>query len=283
MAAKPCKNVTPMRTESDSTIRQSAKPAVPPPGGATLAQPEPTLPAEHPLEILLVDDERALREPLAEYLARNQCRVAQAGDALTARKALSTRVFDLIVLDIMMPGEDGLSLCRYICERLNTPVMLLTARTEDADRIVGLEIGADDYVVKPFNPRELLARARAIIRRARALPPSMRITAARTIRFGSWTLKPAQRELIAEDGVVVPLTSREFKLLQIFLLRPNIVLSRDALLDLAQGREAQPFDRTIDNQVSRLRRKIEPDVKNPRYIRTVWGGGYTFIAEVEQS
>jgi len=239
--------------------------------------------AERPLDILVVDDERSLREPLAQYLGRHQCRVAQAQDALSARKALGSRVFDLVVLDIMMPGEDGLSLCRYICEILNIPVMLLTARTEDADRIVGLEIGADDYMVKPFNPRELLARARAIIRRARALPPSMRVSAARTIRFGDWTLRTTQREIVGEDGVVVPLTSREFKLLQIFLLHPNVVLSRDALLDLAQGREAMPFDRTIDNQVSRLRRKIEPDAKNPRYIRTVWGGGYAFIAEIEQS
>jgi two-component system, OmpR family, response regulator len=166
--------------------------------------------AERPLDILVVDDERTLREPLAQYLSRNQCRVAQAQDALSARKALGSRIFDLVVLDIMMPGEDGLSLCRYICEILNIPVMLLTARTEDADRIVGLELGADDYMVKPFNPRELLARARAIIRRARALPPSMRVSAARTIRFGDWTLRTTQREIVAQDGVVVPLTSREF-------------------------------------------------------------------------
>ena len=248
-------------------------------GGGVGRAPE----ADRPLDILLVDDERTLREPLAQYLSRNQCRVMQAQNAQSARKTLGTRVFDLVVLDIMMPGEDGLSLCRYICEILNTPVMLLTARTEDADRIVGLELGADDYMVKPFNPRELLARARAIIRRARSLPPSMRIAAARTIRFGDWTLLTTQRELITDDGVVVPLTSREFKLLQIFLLHPNVVFSRDALLDLAQGREAMPYNRTIDNQVSRLRRKIEPDVKNPRYIRTVWGGGYAFIANVEQS
>ena len=270
----------PMHTENESGRPEK-------PGasllGDGLAKLDRSLAADRPFDILIVDDERNLRELLAQYLSRNQCRVTQAANALAARKALATRVFDLVILDVMMPGEDGLSLCRYICERLNVPVLFLTARTEDADRIIGLEIGADDYVVKPFNPRELLARARAIIRRARAMPPSMRVVAAHTIRFGSWTLKSARRELVAADGVVVPLTSREFKLLQIFLLRPNVVLSRDELLDLTQGREAEPFDRTIDNQVSRLRRKIEPDVKNPRYIRTVWGGGYTFIAEVEQS
>ena len=271
-----------MEAQNDLNAGRPEKPgaSLPSDGLAKLDRP---LATDKPFDILVVDDERNLRESLAQYLGRNQCRVAQAANALAARKALATRVFDLVILDVMMPGEDGLSLCRYICERLNIPVLFLTARTEDADRIIGLEIGADDYVVKPFNPRELLARARAIIRRARAMPPSMRVTAARTIRFGSWTLKAARRELVAEDGVVVPLTSREFKLLQIFLLRPNVVLSRDELLDLTQGREAEPFERTIDNQVSRLRRKIEPDVKNPRYIRTVWGGGYTFIAEVEQS
>jgi two-component system, OmpR family, response regulator len=265
-----------MRLESDSNPSGKSRAERP-------VQPDIASAGERPLDILLVDDEHALREPLAEYLARNQCRVAQARDALAARKVLGARTFDLVVLDIMMPGEDGLSLCRFICDRLQIPVMLLTARAEDADRIVGLELGADDYVVKPFNPRELLARARAIIRRARALPPSMRIAASRTIRFGDWTLLTARRELVAADAVVVPLTSREFKLLQIFLARPNVVMTRDALLDLAQGREAAPFDRTIDNQVSRLRRKIESDVKNPRYIRTVWGGGYVFMAEIEDS
>jgi two-component system OmpR family response regulator len=253
---------------------------LPAPSGAKPPQSDPSLVTERPLDILIVDDEGSLREPLAQYLNRNWCRVTQAANATEARRTLSTQDFDLVVLDIMMPGEDGLSLCRYICERLDIPVILLTARADDADRIVGLEIGADDYVVKPFNPRELLARARAVIRRARALPPSMRVVNARTIRFGDWLLKPAHRELVASDGVVVPLTSREFKLLLIFLARPKIVLSREQLLDLAHGREALPFDRTIDNQVSRLRRKLESDIKKPRYIRTVWGGGYTFIAEV---
>lgn len=252
------------------------------PAAAANGSPARQQAADKPLEILLVDDEGSLREPLAQYLARNQCHVTEASSAVEARRWLAGRPFDLVILDIMMPGEDGLSLCRYICERLNTPVLLLTARNEDADRIVGLEIGADDYVVKPFNPRELLARTRAIIRRVRALPPSMRVSSARTIRFGGWTLRTAQREITGEDGVVVPLTTREFKLLMIFLTRPNVVLSRDELFDMAQGREALPFDRTIDNQVSRLRRKIEPDVKNPRYIRTVWGGGYSFVADVEQ-
>jgi len=258
-----------MRLENDPT-----RPAA--------ARSDPAAAVERPLDILLIDDEPGLREPLAQYFSRNQCRVVSASDAAAARKALASHKFDLVILDIMMPGEDGLSLCRYIAERLHVPVILLTARNEDADRIVGLEIGADDYVVKPFNPRELLARARAIIRRAHALPPSMRVAAAKSVRFGAWTLKTVRRELVGEDGVVVPLTSREFKLLQIFLAHPNVILKRDVLLDLAQGREAAPFDRSIDNQVSRLRRKIEPNVKTPQYIRTVWGGGYTFVADIEE-
>ena len=165
---------------------------------------------------------------------------------------------------------------------MGVPILLLSARTDDADRIVGLEIGADDFVLKPYNPRELLARARAIVRRSRAVPAFLRVATATHIHFGTWLLKSAERELVSDEGDRVALTKRELKLLQIFLAWPNVVLSREQLLELVQGTEAGPVDRKIDNQVSRLRRKIEPDAKNPIYIRTIWGGGYAFISEWEQ-
>jgi two-component system OmpR family response regulator len=220
--------------------------------------------------LLLVDDERGLRAALCDYLEKNGCRITQASDAAAARAVLSRFLFDLVIMDVMMPGEDGLSLCRFICEHLSIPVILLTAKADESERIVGLEIGADDYVVKPFNPRELLALSRAVIRRARSLPPAMTMPAPKAFRFGSWTV----------SVVTIPLTSREFRLLHTFLVRPRVVLSREQLLEIAQGRESGPFDRTIDNQVSRLRRKIEPDPANPTIIKTVWGGGYLLDADV---
>ncbi|MGE3302020.1 MAG: response regulator [Hyphomonadaceae bacterium] len=232
--------------------------------------------------LLVVEDERAIREPLAQYLTRNECRVTQARDAGEARKLIAAHAFDLIILDIMMPGEDGLSLCRHIRETIDAPVILLTAKTEDADRIVGLEIGADDYVVKPFNPRELLARVKVIIRRARALPNRQRPPDAEAYAFGDWVLKTGERELIGADGVATPLSSGEYNLLLALVTRPRIVLTREQLLDLTQGRDAALFDRSIDNQVSRLRKKIEPDARAPRYIKTVWGGGYSFAMEVRK-
>ncbi len=230
--------------------------------------------------LLLVDDERSLRTALCDYLEKNGFRITQACDAAAARNVLSRFLFDLVIMDIMMPGEDGLSLCRFVCEQVGTPVILLTAKADESERIVGLEIGADDYVVKPFNPRELLARSRAVIRRARALPPTLSLPAPKSFRFGAWIVNVARRELASADGVAIPLTSREFRLLHTFLVRPKVTLSREQLLEIAQGREHGPFDRTIDNQVSRLRRKVEPDPANPIYIKTVWGGGYLFDAEV---
>jgi two-component system, OmpR family, response regulator len=232
--------------------------------------------------LLIVEDERSIREPLAQYLARNEFRVTQAKDAADARRLLAAHAFDLIVMDIMMPGEDGLSLCRYVRETYDVPVLLLTAKAEDADRIVGLEIGADDYVVKPFNPRELLARIKVIIRRAQALPTRQRAPDAEAFTFGTWVLKTGERELIGEDNVAVPLSSGEFALLMAFVSRPRMVLTREQLLDLTQGRDTVAFDRSIDNQVSRLRKKIEIDAKTPKYIKTVWGGGYSFVADVRR-
>jgi two-component system OmpR family response regulator len=232
--------------------------------------------------ILVVDDHRDIRELLARYLDRCGLRVTAAADAAEARRALKDAAIDLVVLDIMMPGEDGLALCRHMRETSETPVILLTAMAEETDRIVGLEIGADDYITKPFNPRELLARIKAVLRRTRALPPGRDVVAAGTLRFAGWRLDLERRELLAADGVVTPLSTGEFRLLAAFVEHPGRVLSRDQLIDLTRGRAAAPFDRSVDNQVSRLRRKIEPDPANPTLIKTVWGGGYSFVAAVER-
>jgi two-component system OmpR family response regulator len=232
--------------------------------------------------LLVVEDEASIREPLVKYFENNQFRVKAAPNAAEARALLAAHAFDLVVSDIMMPGEDGLSLCRHIRATSNLPVILLTARSEELDRILGLEVGADDYVVKPFSPRELLARVKAVIRRANSLPPKQTPPETTSYAFGDWVLKTGARELVGPDGLGVPLSSGEYVLLLAMVERPKLVLTRDQLLDLTQGREAGVFDRSIDNQISRLRRKIEDDPKTPRYIKTVWGGGYSFASEVRK-
>jgi two-component system OmpR family response regulator len=229
--------------------------------------------------ILVVDDSREIRDPLVKYLQKSGYRAMGAESAATARKHMRAQAFDLIVLDVMMPGEDGFSFCRSLRETSDVPVLFLTARGEDVDRIVGIELGADDYVVKPFNPRELLARVGAILRRVNALPPSQQQPAAATIKFDRWTLDTRRRELVGSDGVGVALSSGEYRLLQVLLERPNLTLTRDQLLDLTRGRDATLFDRSIDNAIMRLRRKIEDDPRNPRIIKTVWGGGYIFASD----
>jgi two-component system, OmpR family, response regulator len=231
--------------------------------------------------VLLVDDERSIREPLAQYLSRNGFRVTAAADAAEARTRLAGSAIDLVVLDIMMPGEDGLSLCRHIRESGDLPVILLTAKSEETDRIVGLEMGADDYVLKPFSPRELVARIKAIFRRV-ATGGVRQHADGTNYAFDGWVLKTGERTLVDREGVAVPLSTAEYNLMLAFATRPNQVLSRDQLLDITQGREANAFDRAIDNQISRLRRKIEDDPKNPRFIKTVWGGGYTLAADVRK-
>jgi two-component system OmpR family response regulator len=229
--------------------------------------------------LLLVDDERSIREPLAKYLEKQGFRVTQAGDAAAARTRLAAYAIDLVVLDIMMPGEDGLSLTRHIRETGDVPVILLTARSEETDRIVGLEMGADDYVVKPFSPRELAARIKVILRRA-ASGARQHAPETGSYGFAGWVLKTGERALVDREGVSAPLSTGEYNLLLALVQRPRQVLTRDQLLDLTQGREAAAFDRAIDNQVSRLRKKIEADARNPELIKTVWGGGYTLAAEV---
>lgn len=231
--------------------------------------------------VLLVDDERSIREPLAQYLSRNGFRVTAAADAAEARTRLAGSAIDLVVLDIMMPGEDGLSLCRHIRESGDLPVILLTAKSEETDRIIGLEMGADDYVLKPFSPRELVARIKAIFRRVAAGGVRQHADGA-NYAFDGWVLKTGERTLVDREGVAVPLSTAEYNLMLAFATRPHQVLSRDQLLDITQGREANAFDRAIDNQISRLRRKIEDDPKSPHFIKTVWGGGYTLAADVRK-
>jgi len=230
--------------------------------------------------LLLVDDERDIREPLAAYLARNGYRVSKAANAEAARALLAAKEFDLVLLDIMMPGEDGLALTGFIRATTALPIILLTARAEETDRIVGLEIGADDYVTKPFSPRELMARIKAVLRRAGDSAARVRAPDAESFAFGPWVLKTGERELVDRDGVAIPLSTGEYNILFAFVTHPRRVLSRDQLLDWSQGRELAAFERSIDNHISRLRKKIEESASEPKLIKTVWGGGYMLAAEV---
>jgi two-component system OmpR family response regulator len=234
-----------------------------------------------PTTLLLVDDEPGLREPLADYLSGQGFSVLEAESAAAARSTLGETTPDLVLLDIMMPGEDGLSLCRHLVETRDLPVILLTARGEATDRIVGLEIGADDYVTKPFEPRELVARIRSVLRRTERAPIVQ--DEELVYRFDGWTLDPLKRKLVDPDGTTVPISTAEFRMLRAFCDHPRQVLDRDRLLDMVQGREAQLFDRAVDNQISRLRRKIEADSRNPQLIQTVRGGGYRLSADVTRS
>jgi two-component system, OmpR family, response regulator len=232
--------------------------------------------------ILLVEDDRDIREPLASYLAKAGLRITRAADAAEARRHLAAYAIDLVLLDIMMPGEDGLSLAGFVRATTGTPIILLTAKAEETDRIVGLELGADDYVSKPFSPRELLARIKAVLRRSEGPGKAVQAPDALAYAFGPWVLRTGERELIDPRGVSVPLSTGEYNLLLAFVTHPRHVLSRDQLLDLSQGRELAAFERSIDNHVSRLRRKIEDDPTDPKLIKTVWGGGYTLAAEVRR-
>lgn len=232
--------------------------------------------------ILVVDDHSEIRDLLKRFLEQHGLRVSCARDGKEMKRLLEDREFDLLVLDLMMPGEDGLTLCRELRAKSSLPIIMLTAMGEETDRIIGLEMGADDYLAKPFNPRELLARIKAVMRRTQAETPPAAETLTRDLRFDRWLLDVNRRELVDEDGVGMSLSTAEFDLLKVFLERPQRVLSRDQLLDLARGREAAAFDRAIDTLVSRLRRKLERDPKSPELIKTIWGGGYMFSADVTQ-
>lgn len=242
--------------------------------------------------ILVVDDNREIRDLLGDYLCSHGYSVSLADGGEKMRDCLQREAIDLVVLDIMMPGEDGLSLLKQLrnsqgidTQRRETqgpPVIMLTAMSEDADCVLGLELGADDYVTKPFSPRVLLARINAVLRRpnTETSPQQRPEKANENFRFKGWELDINQRQLIRDDGLLIPLSNAEFILLQVFLTHPQQVLSRDQLLSLTKGREAQPFDRSIDNQISRLRRKIEADTHNPSLIKTIWGGGYMFTEKL---
>jgi two-component system OmpR family response regulator len=224
--------------------------------------------------ILVVDDDREIRELLAKFLERQRLRVTSARDGKEARRAFVNGHFQLVVLDLMLPGEGGLELARWFRAETKVPIIMLTAMAEETDRIIGLELGADDYVTKPFNPRELLARIRAVLRRTGDAEDRAPENAAKTYSFSGWVLETARRRLLDPQG--------EYDLLVALLDRPNRVLTRDMLLDLLRGRQAGPFDRAIDVAVSRLRRKLEDDGRNAQLIKTVRGGGYVLSTPVER-
>jgi two-component system OmpR family response regulator len=237
--------------------------------------------------IVIVDDDAEICQLVARFLEPHGFRVTTAGDGASMRAALQQEPADLVILDQMLPGEGGLALCRELRATSRVPIIFLTALNSEADRVVGLEMGADDYLSKPFSTRELLARTRAVLRRA--VPESRepaeqapKASKGRRLRFSGWTLDLGRRQLISPDGVLVDLSGGEYELLVAFLERPQIVLTRDRLLDLTRGRYGGPFDRAIDMQVGRLRRKIEADPKNPELIKTVRGGGYVLAAQVEE-
>ncbi len=232
--------------------------------------------------ILVVDDDREIRELLTRFLEKQGMRVSAARDAREARRLWPLGRYHIVVLDLMMPGESGLDFARWLRSQSNVPILMLTAMAEETDRIVGLELGADDYVQKPFNPRELLARIRAILRRTNGEGPALEADA-RPIQFAGWTLEPGRRRLLNPDGAEVLLTGGEYELLAALVERPNRILTRDMLMDLLRGRQAGPFDRAIDVAVSRLRRKLEDDGRNPNLIKTVRGGGYVLSTTVERA
>lgn len=246
-----------------------------------LASSNKNTPMTQESHVIVVDDHHDIRDLLCQYLSQHFLRVSAVESAAALRSLMAREKVDVIVLDIMMPGEDGLSACRQIRLTSQVPIIFLTALADDADKVVGLELGADDYLVKPFNPRELLARIRTILRRSAGAPVLPNKPASQVLGFHGWRLNLPQRELQSQDGVGVALSTAEFRLLKVFLEHPHTVLSRDQLLDLTSGRTTSPLDRTIDNQISRLRKKIEPDPKAPTIIQTHWGGGYSLCVDVE--
>jgi two-component system OmpR family response regulator len=233
--------------------------------------------------VLIVDDDPDIRELLGQYLEKNGFKVSKAANGRDMRKILEGGGIDMIVLDLMLPGEDGLTLCRdlHAAQATPPPILMLTARSDEVDRILGLEMGADDYLTKPFAPRELLARLRAILRRARMLPANMRSKeAAPLLAFGPWRLDTRSRHLLDAEGTLVSLSGAEYRLLLVFLEHPQRILSRDQLLNLTQGREAELFDRSIDILVSRLRQRLRDDSREPSFIKTVRSEGYVFSMPV---
>ncbi|WP_064681367.1 response regulator [Rhizobium bangladeshense] len=235
---------------------------------------------EDTAHIVVVDDHGDIRDLVRQYLEQQGYKVSAVESGAALRRLLEKQAADLVVLDVMMPGDDGLSVCRQLRASTGIPIIFLTAMADDTDRIIGLELGADDYIVKPFNPRELLARIRAVLRRSGNPALQVSVASSKNVRVGPWRVNLGRQEISGQDGVGISLSSAEFRLLKVFIERPGLVLSREQLLDLTVGRTADIFDRSIDNQVSRLRKKIEDNPKNPTIIKTHWGGGYSLSAEV---
>ena len=235
--------------------------------------------------VLVVDDDPSIRDMLAEYLGSHGFTVAQAADGDAMRSEIERAAPDVVLLDLRLPREDGLTLARYLRERYDVGIIMVTGAGEVVDRIVGLEVGADDYVTKPFDPRELLARIKSVLRRSQARPaaeaPATAGAAAQRLRFGRCRLDVASHQLFDANGGEIPLTSMEFDLLKIFVEHPGKALSRDRILTLTKNREWDPYDRSIDIRIARLRRKVETDPENPQVIRTVRGVGYMFVASAE--
>ncbi len=234
--------------------------------------------------ILIVDDDHDIRQILTRYLVKNGYRVTAVNDGRKMRAALAIKRIDLIVLDLTLPGEDGLSLCRQLrySETKSIPILMLTARNEETDRILGLEMGADDYLTKPFAARELLARMRAVLRRTRMLPPNMNPSeTAQQMTFGDWVFNLGGRHLLDPSGAMVSLSGAEYRLLRVFMDHPQRVLNRDQLLMLTRGRGPESFDRSIDLLISRLRQRLCEDAREPRFIKTVRNEGYVFVAPIE--
>jgi two-component system OmpR family response regulator len=235
-----------------------------------------------PAHILIVDDHREIRDLVGRALAKDGFRVSTAADGRAMRKVMTDGRIDLVLLDLMLPGEDGLSLCRALRAESNIPIIMLTAKGDEIDRVIGLELGADDYLPKPFGSRELIARIKAVLRRSRDRMTSLATDRPKRYRFDRWQLDTGARELLRDDGVTIPLSTGEFDLLMVMVERPQRVLSREQLLDLAGRRSANVLDRSIDTQVSRLRKKLEIDAGDPKIIKTVWGGGYMFTPTVSR-
>ncbi|HET9664882.1 MAG TPA: response regulator transcription factor [Burkholderiales bacterium] len=232
--------------------------------------------------ILIVDDDAEIRSLLREYFEKNGYRVSLAGDGKALWAAFSVGQPDLVVLDLMLPGDDGFTLCRDLRAHFDVPIIMLTARGEETDRIVGLELGADDYLAKPFNARELLARVKSVLRRTRTLPGNLKPDTVKGFRFAGWSLDLGTRNLTSPQGLVIALSGTEFRLLRTFLSHPNRVLTREQLIDLMLSRDAAPFDRAVDVQVSRLRQRLGEDAKEPALIKTVRSQGYVLAAQVEE-
>lgn len=241
---------------------------------------------EHGDHVLIVDDDREIRELVSSYLMKNGLRTTAVADGRQMRTFLESDKTDLVILDLMMPGDDGLVLCRELRagKHRSTPVLMLTARGDEMDRILGLEMGADDYLAKPFAARELLARIKAVLRRTRMLPPNFQVSeSGRTISFGDWKLDSVARNLLDKEGTINALSGAEYRLLRVFIDHPQRVLNRDQLLNLTQGREAEIFDRSIDLLVSRLRQRLGDDAREPTYIKTVRSEGYVFSVPIDIS